>query len=459
MIRYSLIKTGGYRVGFICVCLHIAYSCSSRYSSEKYCKAAKIEQLTASAQGHMLHHNNVFSFDDRYIVFDGRNDETEIGQTSVIGVVDLKNGEEKIIYETSDPKDYGPGVGAASFHPNDYRVVFIHGLKSASMDLPYDITRRVGVEVHLESPQKKIHLDARDIISPYLPGSLRGGTHSHMWSGDGDFVSFTYNDEKTDPHLRSVGVMFPTKKGLTVKNVAGNNNGSMYAVLISEVKDSPEPGSDEIDKAFDECWVGKSGYIDANHQQVEKAVAFQGNTKSKHGDVHTEIFIVDIDTTKINLDIYSVHEENGRPRPPDGIVQRRLSYTQRGLSDLRHWLRSSPDGQFIYALAKDNMGNNQIISCHTQSGEVTYLSAFDFSIDSPINIDEQGDCITFIAKNNVYVFDIEKGRLWKLTDYSSGGTELTGAPVFSRNGKMIAFNRLMEHEKGKEYLQIFVIYL
>ncbi|PBD34340.1 hypothetical protein CK247_30830, partial [Klebsiella pneumoniae] len=31
-------------------------------------------------------------------------------------------------------------------------------------------------------------------IPPYTPGALRGGSHVHVYSPNGQFVSFTYND-------------------------------------------------------------------------------------------------------------------------------------------------------------------------------------------------------------------------------------------------------------------------
>lgn len=38
------------------------------------------------------------------------------------------------------------------------------------------------------------NLDAMDITAPYTPGALRGGSHVHVFSPNGELVSFTYND-------------------------------------------------------------------------------------------------------------------------------------------------------------------------------------------------------------------------------------------------------------------------
>lgn len=51
-------------------------------------------------------------------------------------------------------------------------------------------------------------------LPPYTPGALRGGSHVHVYSPNGQFVSFTYNDHvlhERDPalDLRNVGVAAP----------------------------------------------------------------------------------------------------------------------------------------------------------------------------------------------------------------------------------------------------------
>lgn len=58
------------------------------------------------------------------------------------------------------------------------------------------------------------NLDAMDITPPYTAGALRGGSHVHVFSPNGQLVSFTYNDHvmhERDPKrdLRNVGVASP----------------------------------------------------------------------------------------------------------------------------------------------------------------------------------------------------------------------------------------------------------
>lgn len=416
----------------------------------------KAHQLTHSDHGHTLHHNSVFSADGEWIVFDGRNDDTKIGENKIIGIVSLDGKEEKIIYKTKNPQVFGPGVGAASFNPREDRVIFIHGLPNASKEEPYAMTRRTGVAVDLKAPFTPIFMDARDIDPPFTPGSLRGGTHSHGWSGDGQLISFTYNDELVEPDLRTVGVMIPSQEEIHIENIAGNNPGIYYSAIIAEVKNSPKPGSDEINKAFDECWVGQSGYTEASGLQIPYAIAFQGNVLTAGEEPKTEIFIVDIDSEKILVDKAAVGLSGGRPRPPQGINQRRLTFTENGLSDTRHWLRSSPNGKSIYALAKDESGLNQIISADVISGEIQWVTNNPHSIDFSFNLDTKGERIAYIAQNKLYIFSF-KGHKSTLIFEGTEKEEITGIPSFSPKGQWLVFNQYKMGKKGQLNLQIMRI--
>ena len=406
-----------------------------------------ITTLSHRRVGHTLHHQHVFSPDNQWIVFDGRNDETKIGETAEIGLVHIATGEERTLYHNATQQTYGPGIGAASFHPQRNRVVCIKGLDNASPAMPYAIDRRIGLAVDLEHPLLGIHLDARHTQAPYRAGTLRGGTHSHGWSAHGDYISFTYNDAFVESDLRVVGVMIPVAEPILVEEHAGDNSGELYSVILSDVVARARYGSDEVEKAFDECWVGSTNTI-----------AFQGHTRNAEGALITEIFVVDVDQEAIVKDPAAVGKVGERPRVPQGIVQRRLSHTLKGLSNLRHWLRASADGRYIYALAKDEQERNQLVQCAVQDGAFSYISNFDFSIASPINISYKGDKITFIAQNNVFVYTLEQRQLEQLTDFTLDDQPLAGVPVFSRDDKQIAFNQFVQQD-GESNLQIKLIQL
>ena len=260
-------------------------------------------QLTNDPSGHCINATQCFSANDRWIVYDSRNDDSGIMGAGGIAMVNKDSGKIVSLYKTANQTAYGPGVGAASFSPAADRVLFIHGIRNAGKESPYSFTRRTGVAIDIERPFEPIFMDARKIDPPFLPGALRGGTHAHSWSGDGQWISFTYNDylleqlEKqgaTVKDLRTVGVMAPGKE-VAVKDRGSleNNSGELFSFLIATVTAEPVPGTDEIEKAFDECWVGKNGYRKADDTLQRRAVAFQGNLRDPAGRLKTEIFIAD----------------------------------------------------------------------------------------------------------------------------------------------------------------------
>lgn len=424
-----------------------------------------IQQLTFSNTGHTLHHNNVFSSDGKYLVFDGRNDETKIGETSFIGLLNLETGEESIVYKCANSTIYGPGVGAASFSPVADLVIFIHGLEDATKEKPYAVSRRTGMLVSLVDGQAS-YADSRHIYAPYCPGSLRGGTHSHAWSPIGDFLSFTYNDEAVEAHLRTVGVMFPhplgdhamqhcfynAKRGQNQRS--GNIAGTYYAAIVSEVVSQAAWGTDDIERAFDECWLKHTSSEAQGELRHSLGLVFQGNTRNRKGKLVTELFYVAIDKEVILADQQAVGDIGERPRVPKGVKQRRITYSERGISTLRHWLRASNDGRYIYALGEDDYGNNQLMQCEFSSGKLVYLTNFDFSISSPINLSANSKEVAFFANNQVYRYGLATGELEQLTNFENYC--LVGAPVYAPDGRSLVFNVLLG-SAAEAFTQIYRI--
>lgn len=427
----------------------------------------KIVQLTHSEIGHTLNTGQVFSTDNDWIVFDTRNNDGDIKITGSIGIVNVKTGEERTIYKLNNQTQHGPGVGAASFSPVENRVIFIHGIRNADASKPYDFTRRTGVGIDIAQPQQPIFMDARNIEFPYTLGALRGGTHAHSWSGDGQMISYTYNDyvieqlAKTNPKvkdLRTIGLMFPKKVTVPNTDDLENNNGEMFSVLAATVTENPKPGSNEIDKAFDECWIGKDGYLKADGTKQRKAIAFQGNVKDKTGNTIAEIFVSDIDEdlTWASFNKNVAGTENTRPTVPNEIKQRRITFTEKGAKGPRNWLRSSADGSQIFFLSEDDQGIVQVYSVSPNGGKIKQITRNEFSIASPINISPDGLYLSYIADQSVFITEIASGVSQRLTPPYAAPEKLNGAVVWSNDGKKIAYNRYVKSEKGI-FLQIFLL--
>ncbi|MET0464765.1 MAG: DUF3748 domain-containing protein [Chitinophagaceae bacterium] len=424
-------------------------------------------QLTADSNGHCLNSTQCFSADGQWIVYDGRNDDTQIGSTAAISMVHTASGAIRQLYHTTDQTEFGPGVGAATFSPVADRVLFIHGIRNASEERPYSITRRTGVAIDINNPQMPVFMDARNIIPPFTNGALRGGTHAHTWTADGQWISFTYNDYLLEQaakanekikDLRTIGIMVP-RPVIVPGNGMENNNGEMFSIPVAVVMEDPVNGSDEIEKAFDETWIGNRGYRKADGSWQRRAIAFQGNLREQNGQAKTEIFVVDIpEDILMSAESMSFHATSqGRLPLPPGLVQRRISHTQKGVSSTpRHWLRSNADGSRIAFLAEDEKGFVQLFSIAPTGGEPEQLTRFDFSIQGAFNFSPDGQFIAYAADNSVFVTNVSTLEADRVTERSNDESKPVGAVNWSYDGKMLCYNRYMQVNNEK-WLQLFLL--
>lgn len=428
-------------------------------------------QVTTDPSGHMLNQRQAFSPDDRLLAFDGRNDDSKIGENASIGVVDITTKEIQTIYKVNNQTAFGPGTGAVSFHPFLNEVVFIHGLKNASEEVPYGFTRRFAMQVDLSNENQAEPMEARDVLFPFTNGALRGGSHAYSYSSDGQLVSFTYNDEileqtsKEVPavsDLRTVGAFLVGEK----VEVSGEKNdqsfdGTSYAILLAEVTSNPEPGSDQLSKAYEECWVGIEGYIKSDGIRQKRALAFLGDVVSISGEKVTEVFISDIPDDNSNL-VSSVNAGSltKLPSMPDGVTQRRLTFTTKnknpGVQGPRQWLRSSPDGSAIYFYQKDESGIVQIYSISPNGGPIKAITANDFSPDTSFALSADGKYLAYGANEGIYMTTVENGQtVLVLLEPEKTFTHLSNIN-WSNNGHTIAYNRKV-NLNGEAFYQIFVL--
>jgi hypothetical protein len=175
---------------------------------------------------HDLDNNDNFSPDGKWLVYDTRTEEGGIAASARIERVNIETGEKQVLFDIKNNQIWGPGAGAVSYSSKDNAVVFIHGLTNSTEDNPYQQWRRTGVIIHDSRPNEPIYMDARDVTFPFTPGALRGGTHRHEWSGDGEWIGFTYNDailkaleDATGQkrNLRTIGVSKKIRMSMSTK--------------------------------------------------------------------------------------------------------------------------------------------------------------------------------------------------------------------------------------------------
>lgn len=408
------------------------------------------KQLTFALRSHQLTNINVWTPCSQWLVYDVRpNGASFTGAT--IERINVVSGLVEVIYQAQ----YGAHVGVVTVSPDaPARYVFIHGPEHPDPTWHYDFHHRRGVIVGEAERKLAITLDAMDITAPYTPGALRGGSHVHVFSPDGSRLSFTYNDHvmhERDPalDLRNVGVAVPLHGVNPPKQHLREYDGSHYCVLVSVTTPVPQPGSDQINRAYEEGWIGLRGYCKPDGRRQRWALAFIGDTLSAQEEKLPEVFVVDLPENDADY-AKSGHNplqgtENTLPAPPCGVKQRRLTHTgQRrypGVATVpRHWLRSAPDGSAIAFLMKDDLGVVQLWTVSPNGGEPHQVTQAEQSIQSAFSWHPQGKQMAFICDNSVMLCEIESGMMQRLTKRTVQ-PPLGDSVVFSPDGKQVAFMR------------------
>ncbi len=434
-------------------------------------------QLTFGNYGHTLNHRQAISPDGRWAVYDTRNDDAHIARTDSVEMVNIDSGEIVRLYKTPTTALHGPGIGAVAFHPLESRVVFIHGLETCSPENPYSAARRFGAIVDIEAPGKFVHAEARSI--PRVEGervrafgALSGGTHAHSWNQDG-WLSFTYNDAwlervaRTDPSVRdqrTIGFMVPGMQfeihARAIDALDGENfSGSFGAFLAANVCASAKNGSDDIEQAVEECWVGSHGYVDQLGQRHAYSLACLGAVRSDTGTLINEIFLCDLLSAMELSDRMALPGEFGPSellKPMVGCTQRRLTRTMDrkfpGVQGPRNWLVSSPDGKYLYAPMRDERGIVQVFRVATAGGNVEQITDLEQSIEGQISIDSKGSACSFICDQRICIFDVATGHSSWLTEKKEG--RLCGAIHFLGEHQWI-FNRYVGTESDL-FMQVII---
>ena len=417
---------------------------------------------------HDLDNNDNFSPDGKWLVYDTRTDDGGIAASSRIEKVHVETGEIKVLFDIKNNEIWGPGAGAVSYSSKSNSVVFIHGLTNSTRENPYQQWRRTGVIIEDSNPNVPIFMDSRDIIPPFTAGALRGGTHRHEWSGDGNWIGFTYNDAilkaledstGVKRNLRTIGVSKRIKQVSVDKN-AENISGQWFSALMVRVVPEPKPGSDEISHAASDSWVGTNGYRRTDGM-MQMARAFLGTVVNKNGKNVSEVFIVDIPvdiSLPGNLGPLEGTADDF-PMPPKGAVQRRLTFTANqkypGCSGI---VRSSPDGNLLAFFAKDENGLEQVYVISSTGGEPVQITKHESDVSGNLRWHPNGKQVSYVWNGSIMLCKVEnnpfKDRFEILTKSTNPApTNIVWAP----DGKMFAFNRLVKSENGKNTAsQVFI---
>ncbi|HEY9486764.1 MAG TPA: DUF3748 domain-containing protein, partial [Chryseosolibacter sp.] len=238
-----------------------------------------------------------------------------------------------------------------------------------------------------------------------------------------------------------------------------NFSGEYFSVVAATVVENATPGSDEIEKAFDECWVGNSGYLKADGTRQNRAVAFQGHARTRDGSLITEIFVADIPDSITNASGEPLEGTmSSRPAVPAGLTQRRLTFTGDrkfpGLQGPRFWLRSSPDGSFIYFLMKDDAGVVQVYEVPVLGGNIRQVTKLSIPVQAQFNLSPDGKRLALIADNSIWISDIKTGKSDRVTSKTPDATAPQLAVVWNNQGNSLVYNRYVENDGGL-WLQIF----
>lgn len=391
-----------------------------------------MKQITTASRNHQLTNTQTWTPDSQWLVFDVRPSGASFtGET--IERVNVQTGVVEVLYQAHS----GAHVGVVTVHPRDEKYVFIHGPENPDADWHYDFHHRRGA---IAAQGKTRNLDAMDITAPFTPGALRGGSHVHVFSPNGENVSFTYNDHVMHEYdarldLRNVGVAVPfgpvQPQGAHPREYAGSH----WCVLVSRTTADPVPGSDDINRAYEEGWVGNN------------RLAFIGDTLSDSGEKVPELFIVTLPDSeqgwKQAADAPLEGTATTLPAPPKGVSQQRLTFTHQrawqGLVNVpRHWVRSNPQATQIAFLLRDEAGIVQLWLISPQGGEPRQLTHTTTGIQSAFNWHPSGEALGFILDDRLARCDAQSGEVTFLTaDHANSPS--ADAVVFSPDGHSIAW--------------------
>jgi hypothetical protein len=448
--------------------------------------SARQRRLTDRPQGHILANRGCWSADGRWLHFDSRADETRFDSPSIDRVA-VDSGSIETVHRPAD----GARCGVPICSPTDQRVVFIRQDTPATDDWPYCAWHRHGAIATPGKPAAVESLDARDLVAPFTPGALRGGTHLHTFHPNGKLLVSTYEDHvlatalagtaeagtaeagTAEAGTAEAGTAEANRRGLAVhllshpvtvpKGHPRNRDGIAFTCFVTELTDRPKAGSDQIAMATGESWVGETSQI-----------ACQGTVTAADGQPCVELYLVTIPATWLDpqglraLPTPRVPDRplEGTPTTrsgtPAGVAQQRLTHTTDrpfpGIFGPRHWCVASPDGTRIGFYMRDDKGAVQFWTVSPRGGDPVQVTHGPWEPRSAFTWHPDGSAVTYIADGSVVWVDVDSGRYRRLTEKAPPEDSPTRhACVFSPDGGAIAFMRPTGFGRAGRFDQIHLV--
>ena len=425
-------------------------SCNNSESNDDIEVIKMIEkQITFSPKTHALDNNDNFSSDDKFLCYDTRGTvfNEDLANSKSIEKVEIATGKETVLWNPPfiTGEKAAPGVAAASFHPKENKVIFIHGpfLEEVKERGYYSKKNRTAMVVDGNGGGIVERPDMRDVKNdPTTPGAHRGGSHRHEYTRSGNRIGFTYDDFLVQKYDRTIAFMQPSDK-------APKGYTHYFSLIVRPTeKGKSKPG--EIEHAADDSWVDSLGTMRA----------FIGKVRADNGvDYYSDLFVADI-PLDIDITTAKAGTKTEYPTPAKGITIRRLTHGMNAGGTVR----GSFNGKSVVFTAEDENGISQVfvIKADGSQKEPKKISSFAESA-SAVRWHPSDKWIFCLTGGNIAAINIENGKTVMLTSDNKIREHL----VISHDGNTLAYimrtptknesGEIVKDVSDKDFRQIYVM--
>ncbi|MEJ7768069.1 MAG: hypothetical protein WKF89_09670, partial [Chitinophagaceae bacterium] len=134
----------------------------------------------------------------------------------------------------------------------------------------------------------------------------------------------------------------------------------------------------------------------------------------------------------------------------------RVSFTGKGILGPKHWLRTTPSGDQIIFLSKDQNNHTNAFGISPNGGSIHQLTFHDFDIQTGPAISPDGKLLAYVADNCIYISAIDQKKVDMISRKFSGHEVPINAIHWSPDGKRLAYNSQVTNGENS-FLQIFLI--